>query len=98
MSSGRLRMAVGAAHCVSHFKLKRRRLSEPVRGHLQDSKFVEIPPALKDRVTHVGFCGNYMDVRNDSRDAILLLDRFPEGVGELMMMILFHLCMQRWAV
>ena len=49
--------------------------------HLANTEFVEIPPELKDHVTHVGFCGNYMSVKSDAKDvAILILDQFPDGV------------------
>ena len=48
---------------------------------LCQKEFVEIPCELKDRVTHVGLCGNYMDVMSDAKDvAVWMLDRFPAGV------------------
>mmetsp|Transcript_20216 Transcript_20216/g.55821 ORF Transcript_20216/g.55821 Transcript_20216/m.55821 type:complete len:352 (+) Transcript_20216:164-1219(+) len=83
MKAGDRRMAVGAGHCVVDSRIKRSRLSQDVQGLLQDLEFVEIPKELKDRVTHVGLCKNYMKVANQKNDiALLLLDRFPNGVDE----------------
>lgn len=81
MKDGDCKMAIGAAHCVLSRKINI--LDQAMRVRLGSTEFVEIPPQLKNHVTHVGFCGNYMAVRSDAKDiAILILDKFPDGVVE----------------
>lgn len=75
MRDGGCKLAVGSAHCVLDYKI------DDETRNLSSVEFVEIPSELKDRVTHAGFCGNYINVKSDAKDvAILILDKFPDCV------------------